>query len=289
MPQIVQFEGAQHQFPDDFSQAEIQQALSSLPRSSTAATPQAAAPKFIPVDHDPFAAGPKLIPVDHDPFAGAPSPPISGPQSVPADIIRGAGGAPTKVVMYPTERINRPASVLPSSVSGAVRDFTVGAQGVGKGISHIATGPFDLVAGAQNAVTAGINKVFGTNIPSATPASKIVERGADKLNLPFIDPATMSNSEKLAYDMSDYGTQALAVGSALATRAPEVLAQTTRAPTLARRTLDTMARPYKDAPARTTSGQYERTNPEGHRRLLSRSCRAWRSLRGPIAQGRSSR
>ena len=37
-----------------------------------------AAPRFVPVDHDPFAkSGPKLVPVDHDPWAGSNSDPRS--------------------------------------------------------------------------------------------------------------------------------------------------------------------------------------------------------------------
>lgn len=92
-------------------------------------------------------------------------------------------------------------SLLPSNVSGAVRDFQVGSQGVGKGLTDIVTGPFDLAAGAQNLLVSGINKALGTNIPMATPASKLVEKAVDASGLPLIDPATMSRSEKLAYDI----------------------------------------------------------------------------------------
>ena len=49
-----------------------------------------------------------------------------------------------------------------------------------------------------------MNKVLGTNVPLATPASKLVEQGLDANAVGdlLIDPATMSNSEKLAYDVS---------------------------------------------------------------------------------------
>lgn len=33
MPQLIDFEGQQHEFPDDFTPADIQRALSSLPRA----------------------------------------------------------------------------------------------------------------------------------------------------------------------------------------------------------------------------------------------------------------
>ncbi|MGZ5940173.1 MAG: hypothetical protein ACXWLD_09150, partial [Rhizomicrobium sp.] len=198
MPQVIQFEGQTHQFPDDFTQADIQHALSTVP-------PPQAAP-----------AAPEPAPV---------APPISMPDNAQAITIRPV-------------RADRPPSLLPSSVGGAVRDFTVGAQGVGKGLTDIVTGPFDLAAGAQNLATSGINKVFGTDIPPATPASKLVEQGVDKLNLPFIDPAEMSNSEKLAYDASRFGTQAIGVGSMLAQRAPQVMAQTTPSPTFPGRVAD---------------------------------------------------
>jgi len=35
MSQLIQFEGQTHQFPDDFSQAEIQRALKGLPRAQS--------------------------------------------------------------------------------------------------------------------------------------------------------------------------------------------------------------------------------------------------------------
>ncbi|PDT87493.1 hypothetical protein CO669_25345 [Bradyrhizobium sp. Y36] len=302
MPQIIEFEGQRHEFPDDFTQADIQRALSSRPRApqladvtttdrrfpmtgggEAAAAPQphpplppgykldppAAAtampplppgftldrkPTLVPVDHDPWAAfpdakppaqaapQPKLVPVDHDPFA-APAAPVT----TPSGRIYVSPASAT-----PPQPIERPASILPSSVGGALRDFTVGAQGVGKGLTDIVTGPFDLVAGAQNLVTGGINKLLGTEIPPAIPASKLVEKATSVL--PGIDPATMSRSEKLAYDVNRFGTQAIGTGAMLAQRAPQVAAATTRADTSVGRVLDHLSRPYTEAPARTLVG-----------------------------------
>lgn len=216
MPQIIDFEGQQHEFPDDFTSADIQRALASVP------APAAAAPAAAPV------ATPGL----------------------------GAQNAAQSGRLYVTpetpQRIDRPASLLPSSVGGAVRDFRVGAQGVGKGLTDIVTGPFDLVAGAQNLVTGGINKLLGTNIAPAIPASKLLEKATSAL--PGIDPATMSTSEKLAYDVNRFGTQAVGTGAMLAARAPSVAAATTRSDTAVGRVLDHMSRPYTEAPARTLVG-----------------------------------
>lgn len=216
MPQVIEFEGTTHEFPDDFGPADIQAAL-----------------------------------------ARAPAPPISQPQGMTYEGTTPAtAGAPARVNIStpPGPRITRPASMLPSSVGGAVRDFTVGAQGVGKGLTDIVTGPFDLVAGAQNLATSGINKVFGTDIPMATPASKLVEQGVDAIGIPGIDPATMSQSEKLAYDVNRFGTQAIGTGAMLAQRAPQIMAQTTPSSTFTGKTLDTFARPYVETPGRAHLG-----------------------------------
>lgn len=304
MPQVIEFEGQRHEFPDDFTQAEIQKALSGLPLApqlpGVAATdrrfpmlndggsvqaPQAIPPlppgytldqpaaipplpqgftldrkpTLVPVDHDPWAAfpdappasaapaQPKLVPVDNDPFA---APSTTVPVTTPQGRIY---VAPADVPQQP-KPIERPASLLPSSVGGAVRDFQVGSQGVGKGLTDIVTGPFDLAAGAQNLLVSGINKALGTNIPMATPASKLVEKAVDASGLPLIDPATMSRSEKLAYDIDRFGTQAVGTGAMLAQRAPQLTAATARSDSTLGRIADHMARPYTEAPARTIVG-----------------------------------
>ncbi|OPY95783.1 hypothetical protein A5906_07395 [Bradyrhizobium sacchari] len=330
MPQIIEFEGQRHEFPDDFTQADIRRALSSLPPASqmhdvstserrfpmvngTVAVP-ASQPKAVTdpaliaqLEGSPAAKSPgmfddlipkktgrtfnftspegksytvtgpdgaspeqafailqqqlkvrppaqaaptqpKLVPVDHDPFAApAPAAPGVGAQNA-------AAAGRLYVTPEPPKPIERPASILPSSVGGAVRDFQVGAQGVGKGLTDIVTGIPDLVAGAQNAATGGINRLFGTNIPYAIPASKLVEKAVDASGIPVIDPATMSRSEKLAYDVNRFGTQAVGTGAMLAQRAPQVAEAVVPSETFMGRVLDRMARPYAEAPARTLVG-----------------------------------
>ncbi|PWE78868.1 hypothetical protein XF30_21095 [Bradyrhizobium sp. SUTN9-2] len=269
MPQLVEFEGQRHEFPDDFTQAEIQRALSSRPRVPQPMPPlppgykldlPATVPPLPPgyrLDKPPFDPTPPFDQFDAVVPAQTPNPfdqfDASPPIATEPVVIRNGRLVVTPANTAP-KPIERPASVLPSSVGGAVRDFQVGAQGVGKGLTDIVTGPFDLVAGAQNLATTGINKLFGTNIPMATPASKLVEQAVDATGLPVIDPATMSRSEKLAYDANRFGTQAVGTGAMLARRAPQVAAATTRSDTVPGRILDHMARPYTEAPARTLVG-----------------------------------
>lgn len=219
MPQIIDFEGQQHEFPDDFTPADIQRALASVPAPAVAPAAPAAP-------------------------AAAPTPGLGAQNAAQSGRLYVSPETP--------QRIDRPASLLPSSVGGAVRDFTVGAQGVGKGIGDIVTGPFDLAAGAQNLITGGVNKLLGTNIAPAIPASKLLEKATSVL--PGIDPATMSTAEKLAYDVNRFGTQAVGTGAMLAARAPSVAVATTRSDTAVRRVLDHMSRPYTEAPARTLVG-----------------------------------
>jgi hypothetical protein len=321
MAQLVQFEGQIHQFPDDFSQADIQRALSSVPRrdaqprqrsgmfddlipnprkdlpplppgytlDQSPARAPGTGPKFIPVDHDPFAppaaapaAGPKLVPVDHDPFAQsnirAETPvQVRGPDGAVVEFPAGTSQETMQAAMRrhyggtqtapgrPTPDSNiqfvgttpatptAPARVVMDTTGrpSAMHSLAVGAQGVGAGTRDIVLAPFDLAAGAQNLVTGGINKLFGTNIPSAIPASQL----AEKITGPYSIPESeMSPSEKLGYNVNRFGTQALGTGAMLAARAPAVAAATQSSPTVAGRTLDNLSRPYTAAPARTLAG-----------------------------------
>jgi hypothetical protein len=227
----------------------------------------AAGPKLIPVDHDPFAqfadappaknsglppgyviqppAGRKLIPVDHDPFAQFADAPSASNGLTP-------GGVPIAPSGRPRVNIGGSPPTPPSNTGPtALHSLAVGAQGVGKGVADIVTGPFDLAAGLQNAISGLVNKFAGTNIPMATPASKMVERVAEPYAIP---ESEMSRGEKLGYNVNKFGTQGLGMGTMLAARAPAVMASTTRAPTVGGRVAETLSRPYKDAPARTVVG-----------------------------------
>jgi hypothetical protein len=141
--------------------------------------------------------------------------------------------------------------VDPNADKGLLHNFAVGAQGVGAGLRDIVLAPFDLAAGAQNLITGGINKVSGANIPYATPASQIAEKVVEPFSIPESD---MSPKEKLAGNINRFATQALGTGAALAQRVPQMLTQTAPSADFAGRTLDTLARPYTVAPARTAVG-----------------------------------
>lgn len=197
-------------------------------------------PKLVPVDHDPFAQGapaaqPKLVPVDHDPFAAALAPPVT------------LGGVPIGSNGLPR------VEIAPARPAGhrALHSLAVGMQGIGAGVRDIVAMPFDLAAGAQNLITGGINKILGTNIPAATPASKLVERVTEPFS---VSESEMSPGEKLGYKVNRFGTQALGTGAMLAARAPAVAEAVKPAETAIGRVLDSLSRPYTAAPARTVVG-----------------------------------
>lgn len=183
---------------------------------------------------------------------GARNAPVQAPAPVtPGGVPVGPNGVPRVDMNGPAPAPERPMSLLPSSVGGAARDFRVGAEGAGAGLRDIVLAPFDLMAGAQNLVTGGVNHVFGTEIPQATPASQM----AEKITAPFSIPEKeMSGSEKLFSNVNRFGTQGIVGAGALAQRAPAIAAQVERSPTYGGRVLDAVARPYKDAPARTALG-----------------------------------
>lgn len=139
----------------------------------------------------------------------------------------------------------------PNADKGLPHNFMVGAQGVGAGVRDIALAPFDLAAGVVNLGVGGVNKVFGTEIPRAMPASQMADVVTDQIAIPQSD---MSSKERLAYNINRFGTQALGTGAMLAQRAPQIVSQAMPSETVAGRTLDTLAQPYTAAPARTVVG-----------------------------------
>jgi len=128
----------------------------------------------------------------------------------------------------------------------AGRDLQIGAQGTGSGLAKAVSAPFDLMAGAQNLITRGINAAFDTNIPYATPASDMLQAGATKAFQAVggtpIPREQMSPRQRLAYDVSDYGTQGVVTGGALATMAPARAASLAEGATP--RMADAFVRPY---------------------------------------------
>lgn len=168
---------------------------------------------------------------------GASNAPVQPAPSTPGGVPVGPNGIP---------RVEMNAPAPNTADKGLLHNFAVGAQGVGAGARDIVLAPFDIAAGAQNLVTGGINKVFGTEIPSAMPASQMAEKITEPFSIPEKE---MSPKEKLAYNINRFGTQGLGTGAALATRAPALVkaAGSKPAGNLMNRTLDTLARPYTRA------------------------------------------
>lgn len=150
------------------------------------------------------------------------------------------------MVMSPKEI----GAVQPPPGPSALHSLAVGAQGVGAGVKHAVMAPFDLVAGLQNAATAGVNKLFGTDIPYATPGSVLVDKAVEVAGIPTVEP--QSSGERLGYNIADYGTQALALGGGLAAAAPARAAElvSTKVPKVG----DAFLRPYFINAPRTVAG-----------------------------------
>lgn len=161
MPQIVEFEGQRHEFPDDATDAEIAAALSG---SAAQPTPVGRTPEFA---------------------------------------TSAEGQAPA-----------------PAAPSGLLRPLQIGAQGAGAGLAEAVSMPFDLVAGAQNALVSLVNRFVGTNIPMATPASSMLKNAAssaaESVGIQPIDKHDMNTREQLAYNINRFGAQAATAAPALA-------------------------------------------------------------------------
>jgi len=185
--------------------------------------------------------------------------PARPPVASQPDVAIGGNGEPTRITVRPPvlQRVREAidpinvASNVGNSLMNGGHSLAVGAQGVGAGVRDLALMPFDLAAGAQNLAVTGINKVFGTEIPMATPASQLAEKATAPFSIP---ESEMSPNEKLGYNINRFGTQGLGMGSMLMARAPAVAEAVMSSPTATGRLLDTMARPYTAAPARTVTG-----------------------------------
>lgn len=172
-----------------------------------------------------------------------------------------AAPAPTAghTVPAPDQNLrNEPAPREPTKLQQYGRDLQIGLQGAGRGVLAEAVAlPFDLAAGAQNALVSGINYAAGTNIPMATPASEIIRNTgsalAEKVGVPMISEEDMSTPEKYAYNINRFGGQAAAaiplLASRAATRGAEIAAGS------APKALDALVRPYAgEAIGRTVAG-----------------------------------
>jgi hypothetical protein len=158
---------------------------------------------------------------------------------------REAAPTPTANPVADQSRVTAPQPAAPQG-GGKMRALQIGTQGAGAGLAELAALPFDLAAGAQNAIVAGINKLAGTSIPMAKPASSIIKdtasAGAEAIGVPPVDYESMSNMEKMAYNINRFGAQAAgavpALASRAATRSAEIAAGS------APKAFDALVKPY---------------------------------------------
>lgn len=146
----------------------------------------------------------------------------------------------------------QPAPPAAPQGPSALHSLAVGAQAVGRGAADAVTWPFDIAAGVQNLITSGINYLAGTNIPQATPASQLLDKGIEAVGIPTISKEQMSSGERLGYDITRYGTQGLAMGAPLSAAAGARVAQA--ASGAAPRVGDAFLRPYFANPASAVVG-----------------------------------
>jgi hypothetical protein len=118
----------------------------------------------------------------------------------------------------------------PAPVPGFNRRLQIGTQAAGAGLADIAGFPVDITTGALNLGAAGINKAseavgLPTNIPPIQKpfmGSEFIRdtasKGAEAVGYPVHDPKTMTGNEKLGYDISRFGTQAVTAAGPMAAR-----------------------------------------------------------------------
>jgi hypothetical protein len=172
----------------------------------------------------------------------------SGPVVTPGGGFNGA----TRI--EPARPPQKRLTLFPESVGGAARGLAVGTQGVVKGLGDMVLAPFDLAAGAQNLITGGVNKVFGTDIPQARPASQLAGDAIDAAGVPYIKREDMAQSERLMENVNRFGTQGVTMGSMLAARAPAAAEAVLPAETFGGRVMETMQRPYRHQSGRPVVG-----------------------------------
>lgn len=152
--------------------------------------------------------------------------------------------------------VAQPAQAPPTE-SRVGRNLMLGAQGVGRGIADLVGMVPDLSTGAVNLGLAGADaaaNLFGGSVdyrfspsPIGSDAiSSTVGSMAEAAGVPLATPQTPT--EKLAYNVNRFGTQALATGVGL------MRAGSAMTPSNAPRMSDPFIKPYVDAPLKTVAG-----------------------------------
>ena len=147
---------------------------------------------------------------------------------------------------------------MPTNGGGATdakAGFNQGVHDVGHGLAHLAMMPFDAArALVVNPIAYGVNKVAGSNVlPMQQSPGEALAHGIDTgLNAAGVQqaaPEQMGVPNKLASNVIDFGTQAIASAPALikaaTARGAQLVAGT------APKMFDSMLKPYAEAPAQS--------------------------------------
>lgn len=173
-------------------------------------------------------------------------------------------GAPPALSRAPWERYARqaatPAPAAAPAPSGPdyLRDLQVGTQGVGRGLANVLGAPVDLGTLALNGVSAGGESLVNLflededeiSLPRITEPvgggdwiADVFGSGVEAAGGKLVDPAELDGLGRLAYNVSDLGTQAAVGGAGLAragTSRAATLAQGQRTP----QPFDALVAPY---------------------------------------------
>lgn len=238
MTQRVQFEGTVHEFPDDFSSAEISTALSSVAPAQSTALPRGSA---APIAAEP--APPRNA-------TGAPEYYPIGPNlAPPQDELSVHGVRDMTPGSLRDVQMGGPSMPLPT------RGLQIGAQGVGRGLADIAGAPVDIAhlivntilhAADVGAHQAGIYRgTIGRLPPPVGGSDNISDVAGNVARSAGVEPIAegdMSPTERMAFNMDRTGTAGLAAGTGLARAAVVRAANPVRTPGIA----ESLTRPYME-------------------------------------------
>lgn len=169
--------------------------------------------------------------------------PVTAAEAAPAlppEDIRGPDGVPGSTPAAP-----RPAT----PPLGPLRSLQYGTQKVGSGIANLLGAPVDITTALGNALVAGVDMIPGVDAsPYYTTSAPVL--GSEWIKgllsgVPSIDEASVPPQQRIAGNITDFATQALLGGTALASNA----ARQSASPLVR-----SLAAPYAQNAARTVSG-----------------------------------
>lgn len=194
-----------------------------------------------------------------------PAPPPVTVDNPPAPPLAGAGADGRDIQYFEpgyNEALGRTPPPMPQENTGigpglsvSPRALQVGAQGAGRGFADLAGASGDIAVALANAILWGVDKLTGAapyRFPPSPIGSEAIAEGGSRLagalGIEPIEQEDMTPSERMAYNINRFGTEAVVAGSGLAAGAGR------RAGQLAQNTLprasDALMRPYLERPGR---------------------------------------